>query len=91
MLIPRENFGICAVNNFIYVVGGDAHENSGTLGNSGKLGCISHTSWKIDQCDRYDVLKDSWQTLNSCKFPETPLSGNILVAINKRFIYTFGF
>ena len=73
MLRPRQAFGICAVNNFIYVGGGVT--SSGTY------------TWTTD---RYDVLNDSWQTLDSCKFPEA-LFANSLVAIRKRFIYQFGF
>ena len=73
MLTPRIAFGICAVNNFIYVGGGIASSSTYT--------------WTTD---RYDVLNDSWQTLDSCKFPEA-LFANSLVAIRKRFIYQFGF
>jgi len=73
MLRPRQAFGICAVNNFIYVGGGLTSSGTYTL-----------------TTDRYDVLNDSWQTLDSCKFPEA-LFANSLVAIRKRFIYQFGF
>ena len=73
MLMPRQAFGICAVNNFIYVGGGVTSSGSYTR-----------------TTDRYDVLNDSWQTLDSCKFPEA-LFANSLVAIRKRFIYQFGF
>ncbi len=73
MLRPRQAFGICAVNNYIYIGGGVTSSGSYT--------------WTTD---RYNVLTDEWQTLDSCKFPEA-LFANSFVAIRKRFIYQFGF
>ena len=52
MLRPRQAFGICAVNNYIYVGGG----------------VVGSSSYANDT-QRYNVLTDSWENLESCNFP----------------------
>ena len=49
----RQAFGICAVNNFIYVAGG-----------------AKTTQFDYDKTtERYDVIHDKWEILETCELP----------------------
>lgn len=62
MLRPRQAFGLCAVNNFIYVGGGVSGGNS-------------KYTWTTD---RYDVLNDTWENLKQCNFPEAIFANSFI-------------
>ena len=59
MLDSLMSFGICAVNNFIYIGGGyfNFNEDGITYGDLTNL------------VDRYDVLHDCWEELKNCNLP----------------------
>lgn len=42
-----------------------------------------------DQVDRYDVLRDLWETLPNCKLP-FPLNSHTFITVRNRYIYSVG-
>jgi len=52
-------------------------------------GGYDHRNLNTDQVDRYDVLRDMWETLPMCKLP-FPLNSQTFISVKNRYIYSVG-